>query len=137
MSMPPRAESSTESGESVLVLVLIVSKLLTSNRSNNAHYTMINCLAVLPAVLIALLCPSVFAMDAVVLSERVLKLSLAAAELSSLAYEENPPSGAFSHFGFFDNEPDQAIVAQTNGYCYAAYRGTTLTWDDWKQFVIF
>jgi hypothetical protein len=76
---------------------------------------------------------SVNALDAVVLSERVLKLSLAAAELSSLAYEENPPGDAYQHFGFFDSEPDQAIIAQKNGYCYAAFRGTTLTWDDWKQ----
>jgi hypothetical protein len=98
---------------------------------------MMNYSAVLFVVLIAVRCPNVHAMDSVVLSERILKLSLAAAELSSLAYEENPPSGAYRHFGFFDNEPDQAIVAQKNGYCYAAYRGTTLTWDDWKQFVNF
>jgi hypothetical protein len=73
------------------------------------------------------------AVDTVVLSERILKLSVTAGELSSLAYEENPPGDAYNHFGFFDNEPDQAIVAQRNGYCYAAFRGTTLTWNDWKQ----
>jgi hypothetical protein len=85
------------------------------------------------SVMVLSLYPSVMALDAVVLSERVLKLSLAAAELSSLAYEENPPGDAYQHFGYFDTEPDQAIVAQKNGYCYAAFRGTTLTWDDWKQ----
>jgi hypothetical protein len=81
--------------------------------------------------------PSVHALDAVVLSERVLKLSLAAAELSSLAYEKNPPGDAYQHFGYFDTEPDQALIAQKNGYCYAAFRGTTMTWDDWKQYVFF
>ncbi len=86
---------------------------------------------------IACFCQGVNALDAVVLSERVLKLSLAAAELSSLAYEENPPGDAYQHFGYFDSEPDQAIIAQKNGYCYAAFRGTTLTWDDWKQYVFF
>ena len=84
-------------------------------------------------VLMVLFYPSANALDAVVLSERVLKLSLAAAELSSLAYEENPPGDAYQHFGYFDSEPDQAIIAQKNGYCYAAFRGTTLTWEDWKQ----
>jgi hypothetical protein len=76
--------------------------------------------------------PRIFASD-VVLSERVLKLSKTAAELSSLSYEEDPPGDAYSHFGFYDDEPDQAIVAQKNGYCFGAFRGTTLTWDDWKQ----
>ena len=75
---------------------------------------------------------STYAAD-VVLSEHILKLSKTSAELSSLAYEENPPGDIYSHFGFYDNEPDQAIVAQKNGYCFGAYRGTTLTWDDWKQ----
>lgn len=84
-------------------------------------------------ILTALVAVRVNALDAVVLSERVLKLSITAAELSSLAYEENPPGDAYQHFGYFDSEPDQAIIAQKNGYCYASFRGTTLTWDDWKQ----
>jgi hypothetical protein len=81
-------------------------------------------------------CPVIFASVDVVLSERILKLSQTAAELSSLAYEEDPPGEAFGHFGFYDSEPDQALVAQKGGYCFAAFRGTTLTWDDWKQYVI-
>jgi hypothetical protein len=68
-----------------------------------------------------------------VLSERIMRLSKAAAELSALAYEEHPPGDAYDSFVFYDAEPDQAIVAQKNGYCYGAFRGTTLTWDDWKQ----
>jgi hypothetical protein len=30
-------------------------------------------------------------------------------------------------------EPDQAIVAKKDGYCFAAFRGTTMTWMDWQQ----
>lgn len=69
-----------------------------------------------------------------VLSERIMLLSKTATELSALAYEEDPPAGeAYSHFGFYDSEPDQALIAQKNGYCFAAFRGTTLTWNDWQQ----
>ena len=73
-----------------------------------------------------------------VLSERTMILSRTAAELSALAYEEDPPTGsdAYSHFGFYDAEPDQALIAQKNGYCFGAFRGTTLTWDDWEQYVV-
>jgi hypothetical protein len=38
----------------------------------------------------------------VVLSEKVMKLALSSAELSSLAYEEDPPAEDFDHFGFYD-----------------------------------
>lgn len=69
-----------------------------------------------------------------VLSERIMRLSKTAAELSALAYEEHPPGDAFDTFGFYDEEPDQALVARTSdGYCFGAFRGTTLTWDDWQQ----
>ena len=99
---------------------------ISTNIINMKLFTSVN-------VIISTFYHSALALDALVLSERVLKLSLAAAELSSLAYEENPPGDAYQHFGYFDSEPDQAIIAQKNGYCYAAFRGTTLTWDDWKQ----
>lgn len=69
----------------------------------------------------------------VVLSEKIMKLALTSAELSSLAYEEDPPGEGFEHFGFYDDEPDQAIVAERNGYCFGAFRGTTMTWVDWQQ----
>ena len=38
----------------------------------------------------------------VVLSEKIMNLALLSAELSSLAYEENPPGEGFEHFGFYD-----------------------------------
>jgi pimeloyl-ACP methyl ester carboxylesterase len=68
-----------------------------------------------------------------VLNEKIMKLSKTAAELSALAYEEDPPSEAYDNFGFFDDEPDQALVAKKSGYCFAAFRGTTLTAEDWGQ----
>jgi len=69
----------------------------------------------------------------VVLSERIMQLSKSAAELSNLAYMEDPSPEAYENFGFYDAEPDQALVAKKNGYCFGAFRGTTLTWDDWQQ----
>jgi hypothetical protein len=69
----------------------------------------------------------------VVLSEQIMKLSKTAAELSALAYEEDPPGEGYENFGFYDAEPDQALVAMKYGYCFGVYRGTTLTWDDWQQ----
>ena len=33
----------------------------------------------------------------------------------------------------FYTEPDQALVAKKDGYCYGVFRGTTLTLDDWSQ----
>ena len=71
----------------------------------------------------------------VVLSKGIMKLAVHAAELSALAYEENPPTDEkiYDYFGFFDEEPDQAIVARRHGYCFGAFRGTTLTWSDWQQ----
>ena len=68
-----------------------------------------------------------------VLSERIMRLSRTAAELSNLAYLEDPVPEAYDNFGFYDAEPDQALVAKKNGYCFGAFRGTTLTWDDWQQ----
>jgi hypothetical protein len=38
----------------------------------------------------------------VVLNDKIMKLARAAAELSSLAYEEDPPGDGFEHFGFYD-----------------------------------
>lgn len=37
---------------------------------------------------------------------------------------------------FTRTEPDQALVAKKNGYCYGVFRGTTLTLDDWSQNLI-
>ena len=77
---------------------------------------------------------SMMATADLVLSERIMRLSRTAAQLSALAYEEDPaPGSSFDYFGYYDTEPDQALVAQKNGYCFGAYRGTSPTWEDWKQ----
>lgn len=70
-----------------------------------------------------------------VLNERILQLTHISAQLSKLAYQEDPPSTAYDTFGFFDDEPDQALVAKKMGYCFAAFRGTTIDkgLDDWRQ----
>ena len=73
-----------------------------------------------------------------VLSERIMKLSKIAAELSALTSAEesvgsSSSSSAYNHFGFYDSEPNRALVAQKNGYCFAAFRGTMIPWDDSKQ----
>lgn len=37
-------------------------------------------------------------------------------------------------FGYYDAEPDQALTAETSdGHCFVAFRGTSLTFDDWSQ----
>lgn len=73
-----------------------------------------------------------------VLSEAVMKLTKEAARLSILAYEEVAPNDTITHdyeaFGYYDDEPDQALTAKTSdGYCYVAFRGTSLTFEDWSQ----
>jgi hypothetical protein len=73
-----------------------------------------------------------------VLSEKVMTLTKEAARLSILAYEEEPPDDTVTHdyeaFGYFDDEPDQALTAKTvDGYCFVAFRGTSLTFEDWSQ----
>ena len=78
------------------------------------------------------------AASSVVLSKEIMDLTLTAAELSTLAYAEEAPeddiTADYSAFGYYDEEPDQALTAKTkDGYCFVAFRGTSLTWDDWKQ----
>jgi pimeloyl-ACP methyl ester carboxylesterase len=73
-----------------------------------------------------------------VLSERIMLLTKEAARLSILAYDEVAPNDTITHdyeaFGYFDDEPDQALTAKTvDGYCYIAFRGTSLTFEDWSQ----
>mmetsp|Transcript_32049 Transcript_32049/g.49674 ORF Transcript_32049/g.49674 Transcript_32049/m.49674 type:complete len:436 (-) Transcript_32049:260-1567(-) len=78
------------------------------------------------------------------LSEAVLTTSLIAANLSSRAYDDatlwasNDTDTGFFHpdfdsIKFYTNEPDQAIVAQKNGLCFLAFRGTNANIDDWSQ----
>jgi Lipase (class 3) len=88
------------------------------------------------AVLLALAAPMV--QSDLVLSKGVMDLTLIAAELSDLAYAVTAPNDTqtmdYTAFGYYKEEPDQALTAKTkNGYCFVAFRGTSLTWDDWKQ----
>lgn len=69
----------------------------------------------------------------VVLNKKLMKIALQAGNLSALAYEENPPGDEYQDFGYWDEEPDQALIAQIDGYCFGAFRGTTMTWNDWSQ----
>jgi hypothetical protein len=87
------------------------------------------------------------AQDQPVLDERVMTLSVEAAKLSALAYDDaaNYTNGVDSNgntlyehpdyesITFYTEEPDQAIVAKKDGRCYLAFRGTTQSIDDWLQ----
>lgn len=86
-----------------------------------------------------------------VLDERVLRISQIAADLSVLAYDNlttieqwivdyNETTGIamydhpdYDEIEFFNDEPDQAIVAKKEGRCYLAFRGSIQTIDDWLQ----
>jgi hypothetical protein len=68
-----------------------------------------------------------------VLDDKIMNLSKTAGELSVLAFAENPSSDGYDSLTFFDDEPDQALVVKKMGYCFAAFRGTTLRLDDWRQ----
>jgi hypothetical protein len=69
-----------------------------------------------------------------VLSAKMMELTRTAADLSSLAYLGAPLGGTgWSRFDCYHSEPNQAVVAERDGYCYAAYRGRTLSWDEWKE----
>ena len=81
---------------------------------------------------LALFCREAFAMDDVVLSNNIMKLTNFSAYLSALAYEEDPPATEdMEYLHFYDEEPDQGLVVKAFGYCFGVFRGTTLTWDDW------
>jgi hypothetical protein len=69
----------------------------------------------------------------VVLNENIMNLALQSAELSALAYDEDPPGEEYDNFGYFDSEPDQALAAKKGPYCFGAFRGTTMTFVDWQQ----
>jgi len=77
----------------------------------------------------------------VVLSQKIMTLSRHAAELSAIAYYEEPSKEPtlekmverYDDMQIFIEEPDEALVTQKDGYCYGSFRGTTLTADDWRQ----
>ena len=88
------------------------------------------------ALILALSAPLV--RSDLVLSKEIMDLVLTAAKLSKLAYAEEEPSDSetvdYSAFGYYDAEPDQALTAKTkDGYCFVSFRGTSMTWEDWKQ----
>jgi hypothetical protein len=68
----------------------------------------------------------------VVLSKQIMRLIEKAGNLSAMAYSLKPTEGHV-----FVDEPDRALFYEgpINGqaYCFVAFRGTTLTWMDWKQ----
>ncbi|KAL3903122.1 MAG: hypothetical protein SGILL_010566, partial [Bacillariaceae sp.] len=73
-----------------------------------------------------------------VLSEHIMNLTVEAAKLSMLAYEEAEPDDTvtkiYDAFGYYDSEPDQALTVTTSdGHCFVAFRGTSLTFEDWGQ----
>lgn len=82
---------------------------------------------------VSLLIGKASAAPSVVLSRPVMDLVREAALLSSMAYQSSPNATGFDYLNNFLKEPDQAIVAKRDGYCYGAFRGTTMTWTDWSQ----
>lgn len=85
-------------------------------------------------VLIALMASHVNnVMSEVVLSKKVMELSKDCAILSDQAYSVVPNIPSFELVENFMQEPDQALVAKKDGYCFLAFRGTSLTVDDWRQ----
>jgi hypothetical protein len=76
------------------------------------------------------------------LTEPILEMSYQAVRLSALAYENSTVyrdgNGSFAHsdyesIQFYTVEPNQAILAQKDGRCYVAFRGTTLPFPDWQH----
>lgn len=82
------------------------------------------------------------------LTERILEISLVAANLSALAYVNDTSPfevldeagevigyelAEFESIRFYTEEPDQAILAKSGGRCYVAFRGTNIDVDDWLQ----
>ena len=59
-------------------------------------------------------------------------LSKDAIDLNTLTYkaEIDVAYAGYDYWRYFEAEPDQAIVAAANGYCFAAFRGSILTIED-------
>lgn len=71
-----------------------------------------------------------------VLSKQIMELTRVSAKLSKLAYVDGPtndtilvdavqqnPPYSFDSFSFYNEEPDQVIIAKRDEYCYVAFRG--------------
>ena len=76
-----------------------------------------------------------FAQADVVLTKKIMDLALDSAKLSAIAYDTFPLTdlSGFDYINNYLDEPDQALVAKKDGYCFAVFRGTTMTVDDWAQ----
>ena len=69
----------------------------------------------------------------VVLSQKIMALAKTSAELSAEVYNPEPNCTDCSTLTNYVDEPDQALFAEKDGYCYGVFRGTTLTFVDWNQ----
>ena len=69
------------------------------------------------------------------ISERLLQLSKDAIDLSALSFESavDLAEAGYEYYRFFNDEPEQAIVAAVHGSCFAAFRGSIVSWGDWYQ----
>uniref|UniRef100_A0A7S2E9H4 Uncharacterized protein n=1 Tax=Trieres chinensis TaxID=1514140 RepID=A0A7S2E9H4_TRICV len=83
--------------------------------------------------LVAVLASDASAAKSVVLSENVMSLVRDSAYLSNQVYYPEPSVQNFNDPHNYIQEPDQALVAKHNGYCFGVFRGTTMSWDDWSQ----
>ena len=74
-----------------------------------------------------------------ILDESILERSAIASNLSSLAYmPANATSGEtlfvdprYGNLTFYTEEPNQALIANIQGWCYLAFRGTDIEIDQW------
>jgi len=69
----------------------------------------------------------------VVLSEHIMDLAKTSAELSAAVYNPEPNCTECKSLSNFVDEPDQALFAEKDGFCYGVFRGTTMTFVDWNQ----
>ena len=70
----------------------------------------------------------------VVLSKSVMDLSLDSALMSIEAYKAHPKNiTGFHYVKNFIEEEDQVLISKKDGYCFVAFRGTSLTVADWYQ----
>lgn len=67
----------------------------------------------------------------VVITESVMKITETSAILSDNIYEPNRNVTGFDEYEVFVDEPDAAILAQKDGYCFLAFRGSTLSLSEW------
>jgi len=71
----------------------------------------------------------------VVLSESMVQISLNSAILASEVYNQEPNVTGFDKYEYFEDEDesDAAILAEKDGYCFLAFRGSLLSVDEWYK----